>query len=113
MCHPVKDRSVKQKGLIKMPQRNVTITDHQDKFVEDILQSGQYGNVSEVFRAGLRLLEREEQARILELDAIQHNILKGINDIEEGRMTEIASSDDLASFFAQKRAQRTGNETQK
>ena len=65
-----------------MPQRNVTITEHQNEFVEAVLASGQYGNVSEVFRTALRLLEREEQGRIMEQDAIQRGIAQGIKDIE-------------------------------
>ena len=47
-----------------MPQRNINITQQQDQFIRDILDAGRFANVSEVFRAGLRLLEREErQAR--------------------------------------------------
>jgi antitoxin ParD1/3/4 len=89
-----------------MPQRNVTITEHQDKFVKAVLKSGQYGNVSEVFRAGLRLLEREEQARLIEQEIIQRNIEKGIIDIREGRYTPIDTSDELCEFFAAKQTKR-------
>lgn len=89
-----------------MPQRNVTITAHQDRFVEAVLASGQYGNVSEVFRAALRLLEREEQARVMEQEIIQNNIAKGIEDIKAGRYTEAGNLDELAQFFAGIRAER-------
>ena len=89
-----------------MPQRNVTITPHQDEFVEAILTRGQYGNVSEVFRAALRLLEREEQARLMNQNAIRRSINKGIDDIEAGRYTEVNSSSELAEFFAGIREER-------
>lgn len=89
-----------------MPQRNVTITDHQDRFVKAVLDSGQFGNVSEVFRAGLRLLEREEQARILERDAIRRQIESGVEDIREGRYTVVETSGDLETYFAEKRVRR-------
>lgn len=38
----------------------VSITPAQDAFVRDRLRSGRFSSVSEVVRAGLRLLEREE-----------------------------------------------------
>lgn len=38
----------------------VSITPEQDAFVRDRLRSGRFGTVSEIVRAGLRLLEREE-----------------------------------------------------
>ncbi len=89
-----------------MPQRNVTITPHQDQFVEAVLASGQYGNVSEIFRAALRLLEREEQTRVIDQEVIQRSITQGIDDIKAGRYTEINNSDELAQFFAGMQAKR-------
>ena len=89
-----------------MPQRNVTITEQQDAFVEAVLKSGQYGNVSEVFRAGLRLLEREEHARILDRDFILRAIDQGADDIKDGRYTVVSNQDDLDQFFAEKRSKR-------
>lgn len=89
-----------------MPQRNVTITEQQDAFVEAALKSGQYGNVSEVFRAGLRLLEREEHARILDRDIILRAIDKGADDIKDGRYTVVRNQDDLDRFFSEKRTKR-------
>lgn len=38
----------------------ISITPEQDRFVATMITSGRYQTVSEVFRAGLRLLEREE-----------------------------------------------------
>ena len=89
-----------------MPQRNVTITDHQEKFVEAALASGQFGNVSEVFRTALRLLEREEQARVTQQEVIQHAIAKGVNDLKSGHYTDINDVDELTQFFAGIRAER-------
>ena len=89
-----------------MPQRNVTITKHQNAFVEAVLASGQYGNVSEVFRTALRLLEREEQGRVMEQETIQRSIARGVKDIETGRYTEVSNPDELTQFFAGIRAER-------
>jgi len=89
-----------------MPQRNVTITEQQDAFVEAALKSGQYGNVSEVFRAGLRLLEREEHARILDRDLVLRALDQGAADIKDGHYTVVSSQEDLERFFAEKRSKR-------
>jgi antitoxin ParD1/3/4 len=44
-----------------MPTRNVNLTDELDSFVLAKIESGRYENASEVVRAALRALEREEQ----------------------------------------------------
>jgi putative addiction module CopG family antidote len=43
-----------------MPTRNVNLTDELDRFVAKKVRSGRYENASEVVRAGLRTLERDE-----------------------------------------------------
>jgi len=44
-----------------MPTRNVSLTVEQDRFVASRIEEGRYGNASEVVRAALRTLEREER----------------------------------------------------
>ena len=44
-----------------MPTRNVNLTDKLDRFVLAKVKSGRYENASEVIRAALRTLERDEQ----------------------------------------------------
>ncbi len=39
------------------------LNEHYEKFIKKQLQSGRYNNASEVVRAGLRLLEDQEEAR--------------------------------------------------
>ena len=45
-------------GSEKMLTTNVNLTEHYSQFVDNRLASGQYKNASEVFRAGLCLLEQ-------------------------------------------------------
>jgi len=45
---------------------NVSITPELERFVQDLVTSGRYHSASEVFRDGLRLLERAERRRLLE-----------------------------------------------
>jgi antitoxin ParD1/3/4 len=44
-----------------MPTRNVNLTEELDRFVAVKVKDGRYENASEVVRAGLRALEREDQ----------------------------------------------------
>lgn len=46
-----------------MPTRNINLTPELDRFVATKIKSGRYENASEVVRAGLRTLEREEKKR--------------------------------------------------
>src|ERR1017187_3331628 len=49
-------------GRIKvMPTRNVNLTAELDRFVLEKVRRGRYENASEVVRAALRMLEREER----------------------------------------------------
>lgn len=54
-----------------MPTRNVVLTDHQAKLVEQLVESGRYQNASEVLREGLRLLQRRELEDAARLEALR------------------------------------------
>ena len=68
-----------------MPTRNVNLTEELDRFVGEKLASGRYENASEVVRAGLRLLEREEREYEAKLAALRAAIDEGdASGIAEG-----------------------------
>jgi antitoxin ParD1/3/4 len=73
LCQPIQSIGIfRTKRLIGMPTRNVNLTDELDRFVASKVASGRYENASEVVRASLRALEREEQeydARLAKLRA--------------------------------------------
>ena len=60
-----------------MPTRNVNLTDELDRFVLAKVESGRYENASEVVRAALRTLEREEQRYEVKLAALRAAIDQG------------------------------------
>lgn len=60
-----------------MPTRNVNLTDDLDSFVLAKIESGRYENASEVVRAALRTLEREEQQFEAKLAALRTAIDEG------------------------------------
>jgi antitoxin ParD1/3/4 len=60
-----------------MPTRNVNLTNNLDHFIARKVKSGRYENASEVVRAGLRTLEREEQQYEAKLAALRAAIDEG------------------------------------
>lgn len=61
-----------------MKNTSISLGNHFDQFVSSQVSTGRYKNVSEVIRAGLRLLE-DEESKILALKAaIQEGIDSGI-----------------------------------
>jgi antitoxin ParD1/3/4 len=69
-----------------MPTRNVNLTEELDRFVLSKIESGRYENASEVVRAALRTLEREEQEHEAKLATLRAAI-------DEGDTSGIAGSD--------------------
>jgi antitoxin ParD1/3/4 len=57
-----------------MKNTSVSLGDYFDQFVQNQIFSGRYKNVSEVIRAGLRLLEDEENKAIVLKNAIQEGL---------------------------------------
>lgn len=72
-----------------MPTRNVNLTDELDHFVLKKVKSGRYENASEVVRAALRTLEREEQQYEAKLAALR-------TAIDEGDSSGVAEGDVFA-----------------
>ena len=54
-----------------MPTRNVNLTDELERFVLAKVESGQYENASEVVRAALRTLDREDKIDQARLEALR------------------------------------------
>jgi antitoxin ParD1/3/4 len=61
-----------------MKNTSVSLGNYFDQFVGSQVAAGRYKNVSEVVRAGLRLLEDEESKVIALRNAIQEGIDSGI-----------------------------------
>ena len=70
-----------------MPTRNVNLTVELDRYVAKKIKTGRYENASEVVRAGLRTLEREEQQYEAKLAALRAAIDEGdTSGIAEGNV---------------------------
>ena len=57
---------------------SISIGDYFDGFIQNRISAGRFKNTSEVVRAGLRLLEEEENKIIALRTAIQEGIESGI-----------------------------------
>lgn len=57
---------------------SISLGNYFDQFVRSQVTDGRYKNVSEVIRAGLRLLENEESKTLALKNAIQEGIDSGI-----------------------------------
>ena len=64
--------------FITMKNTSISLGNYFDQFVVGQVSVGRYKNVSEVIRAGLRLLEDEESKAIALKNAIQEGINSGI-----------------------------------
>jgi len=83
-----------------MPTRNVVLSDHQQAFVEKLVESGYYQNASEVLREGLRLIEQRERLEAARLEALRRAADKGWADIADGRYADI-SGDRIDAFISE------------
>lgn len=83
---------------------SISLTAQQQSFVESLVASGRYHGVSEVVRAGLRLLEDEEARKQAALYALRAGVAEGDADISAGRIQDF----DPARIIAKGEAKRSG-----
>lgn len=72
-----------------MTTRNVSLTSALDQFVEDQVQSGTFQNASEVVRAGLRLLKRENDEHEQKLARLRAAVQEGLEELDRGEGIEV------------------------
>lgn len=73
-------------------RKTISLTAKDDAFIAQQLESGEFGNASEVIRAGLRLLEQEQ----LKLAALRRAIAEGDQAYAQGEFKTYASGGELA-----------------
>jgi len=84
-----------------MPTRNVNLTDHLDNFIESGINSGRYGNASEVVREGLRLLEQQEQENQAKLIWLRTAAEEGFSAIKRGDYTDLETDEEVDALLTQ------------
>lgn len=56
---------------------SITLGSYFEQFIQSVLTEGRYKNASEIVRAGLRLLEQEEQKAFVLRKAIEEGVNTG------------------------------------
>jgi len=72
-----------------MPTRNISLTDEQDAFVENVVKSGEYQNASEAVRDALRTLQQRRREDALKLQALRVQIKAGLDELDRGNFVEL------------------------
>ncbi|MBL8265983.1 type II toxin-antitoxin system ParD family antitoxin [Steroidobacter sp.] len=70
---------------------SVALGSHFEEFVRKQLDSGRFNNVSEVVRAGLRLLEDEQKLREIRYSELRAAIQEGVDSEDAGSIEEVVA----------------------
>lgn len=72
----------------------ITLTDEIEEMINEKVRSGAYKSADEVVMASLRLLRAKEEG----LEALRREILRGVEDVRQGRFGDYATDADLEAF---------------
>lgn len=72
----------------------ITLTEELEELINEKIKSGAYKSADEVIVASLRLLEAREKG----MDALRREIMRGIEDIQQGRFTTYETDAELEAF---------------
>lgn len=70
---------------------SVALGSHFEEFVKKQLDSGRFNNISEVVRAGLRLLEDEQKLREIRHRDLRAAIQEGIDSEDAGSIEDVVA----------------------
>ena len=73
---------------------NVTLPTEIEKIVAEKISSGAYQSADEVISESVRLLEAKEKGT----EALRREIMRGFEDIREGRSIVLSSDEELEGF---------------
>ena len=88
---------------------NVNLGERFETFIQDQIREGRYQNVSEVVRAGLRLLEDQETQRKQHLERIKAEINAAYEDPRPSLEAEDVSNTLKKRYLSEKLKESTGN----
>ena len=60
---------------------SISLGDHFESFVDELVSAGRFASASDAVRAGLRLLEQEET----KLDVLRHTLAMGESQLDQGK----------------------------
>lgn len=72
-----------------MSDRTLTLTDRQEKIIDDLVATGRYESAGDVLDEALRLVEERESDFAERLEALRAAVQLGFDDIEAGRYIDL------------------------
>lgn len=78
---------------------NVSLSPELEQLIEAKVKSGMYNSASEVIRAGLRLLQEQDELRQIRLHELKHEVREGLDEIERG---EVVDGDEVFQELAER-----------
>lgn len=79
-------------------KKSIVVGTHFEAFIDEQISSGRFNNASEVVRAGLRLLERDE----MKLTELRRLIEDGDRQIADGDYVEFSTADELTTYIVER-----------
>ncbi len=67
---------------------NVSLSPELEHLIEEKVKTGMYNSASEVIRAGLRLLQEQDELRQIRLQELKREVQKGLDQIERGEVVD-------------------------
>ncbi len=83
-----------------MAARQIELTEPMDHFVEEQLNTGRFESVTEVVRAGLRLLEQQIREDEQKLELLKSLAMEATDQLDQGQGISIGDERQLKSFIA-------------
>ncbi len=90
-----------------MPTMNISVTNELIEMVNGKVNSGLYGDASEVINAALRLMDEYDQSQHFTIRQIEQKLGRGLQQAEKGEFTEQSVGDIVAEAKAFKLANRS------
>lgn len=72
----------------------VTLSTETERIVAEKIISGAYQSVDDIVASGVRLLDAKEKG----VEALRQEIMRGFDDIQEGRLTTLSSDEEVDAF---------------
>lgn len=94
------DQGIMKVRRLEMPTQNVNLTAELEEFVKAQVASGRFNSASEVHRAAIAEMAREEEERTLRLERLRKAIQLGADDLDQGRYVELENEGALDKFIA-------------
>ena len=67
---------------------NVSLSPELELLIEQKVKGGMYNSASEVIRAGLRLLQEQDELRLIRLRELKHEVQEGLDQIDRGEIVD-------------------------